>query len=269
MILFQSCRSFGLVVPIRSPVADAEHAKIHVKCDEMRQQCVNCLTNERHCSYASEQPILAPRTSITNGLLPQPQSQPVFSLQHMSLLVHVTTNPAEFIMCDELSPAIISDILKPALEIHYVMDALHALSALQHSLQNPSRSTNYRLLSIQFQGRAFSLHNDSAIDSSAHGILPRFMFSLLLGYSSLHDTLSSSQKDITIFIKKFGDYLLLIHLDPAQCQGDLSSICTIGVCPQWDRFMELPKEGGFGVGLGKAVARVSMQSKTLQISPMD
>ncbi|KAH7136942.1 hypothetical protein B0J13DRAFT_560286 [Dactylonectria estremocensis] len=196
----------------------------HVKCDEMRPQCVNCLTNERQCSYASEQLTLAPRTGTTNASLPQPQSQPVFSLQHMSLLVHVTTHPAEFIMCDELSPAIISDILKPALEIHYLMDALLALSALQHSLQNPSSSTNYRLLSIQLQGRAFSLHNDSAIDSSAHGILPRFIFSLLLGYFSLHDTLSSSQKDMSIFIEKFGDYLPLIHLGKTMARDHWTAI---------------------------------------------
>lgn len=184
----------------------------HVKCDEIRPQCANCLTNERQCSYASEQLILAPRAGSINGSLPQPQSHLMFSLQHMSLLVNVTNNPAEFIMCDELSQVIISDIIKPALEIQYVMDALLALSALQHSLQNTSSSTNYRLLSIQLQGRALSLHNNSAMDSSTHGILPRFIFSMLLGYSLLHDTLSSSKKDISIFIKKFGDYLPLIQL---------------------------------------------------------
>lgn len=92
------------------------------------------------------------------------------------------------------------------------MDQLLALSALQRSLQNSSGSTNYHLLSMQLQGRALSLHNDSAMDSSAHGILPRFIFSMLLGYSLLYDTLSSPQKDLSIFIEKLGDYLRLIQL---------------------------------------------------------
>ncbi|KPM35802.1 hypothetical protein AK830_g10784 [Neonectria ditissima] len=184
----------------------------HVKCDEIRPQCVNCLTNERQCSYTSEQLTRAPRTGALSGLLPQLSSYPMFSLQHMSLLVNVTDNPAGFIMCDEPSQAIVSDIIKPALEIQYVMDVLLALSALQRSLQNPSDSTDYRLLSIQLQGRALSVHNDSALDSSVNSILPRFIFSMLLGYSVLHDTLSSAQRDMSIFIEKFGDYLPLIQL---------------------------------------------------------
>ncbi|KAH7116462.1 hypothetical protein EDB81DRAFT_819612 [Dactylonectria macrodidyma] len=196
----------------------------HVKCDESRPQCVNCLTNERQCSYTTEQLILAPRIGTINGSLPHSQSHPVFSLQHMSLLLNVTNNPAEFIMCDELSQAIVSDIIKPALENQYVMDALLALSALQHSLQAPSGSTNYRLLSIQLQGRALSLHNDSAIDSSAHGFLPRFVFSMLLGYSLLHDTLSSSKEDISIFIEKFGDYLPVIQLGKTMARDHWATI---------------------------------------------
>ncbi|KAJ3546102.1 hypothetical protein NM208_g2164 [Fusarium decemcellulare] len=92
------------------------------------------------------------------------------------------------------------------------MDQLLALSALQSSLQHPEKSANLRLLSIQLQGRALSLHNASAARLSASGMLPRFMFSMLLAYSLLHDTLSSSRLGISTFIEKLGDFLQLIQL---------------------------------------------------------
>lgn len=136
----------------------------------------------------------------------------MFSLEHMSLLFNITSNPAGFIKCDEPSGAVISDIIECALENQYVMDQLLALSALQSSLQHPENSANLRLLSIQLQGRALSLHNASAAGLSASGMLPRFMFSMLLAYSLLHDTLSSPQLGMSMFIEKLGDFLQLIQL---------------------------------------------------------
>ncbi|EEU48314.1 uncharacterized protein NECHADRAFT_75759 [Fusarium vanettenii 77-13-4] len=175
-----------------------------------RGECRQC--KSRHVKCDELDPGSRANTVASSPALLHARDRHMFSLEHMSLLFNITSNPAGFIKCDEPSGAVISDIIECALKNQYVMDQLLALSALQSSLQHPENSANLRLLSIQLQGRALSLHNASAAGLSASGMLPRFMFSMLLAYSLLHDSLSSSQLGMSTFIEKLGDFLQLIQL---------------------------------------------------------
>ncbi|KAI8719893.1 hypothetical protein NCS52_00771600 [Fusarium sp. LHS14.1] len=184
-----------------------------------RGGCRQC--KSRHIKCDELDPGSRANTVASSPTLLHARDRHMFNLEHMSLLFNITSNPAGFIKCDEPSGAVISDIIECALKNQYVMDQLLALSALQSSLQHPENSANLRLLSIQLQGRALSLHNASAAKLSASRMLPRFMFSMLLAYALLHDTLSSSQLGISTFIEKLGDFLQLIQLelDPKHSQS--------------------------------------------------
>lgn len=185
----------------------------HVKCDEERPQCNNCLTTDRQCVYAGDGGSNPPKSPGTaSAATSTTQDNLLFGLEHMSLLLDAKDRPDLLFMCDEFSQPIISVVLGFALERQHIMDQLLAVCALRRQMTTPPSVTNYLLLNAELQGRALSTHNISDLAVSTDDMLPRFVFGMMLGYSHLGEMYSSIEGTPSGFYGKLREYMCLVKL---------------------------------------------------------
>ncbi|KAK4241769.1 acyl-CoA N-acyltransferase [Achaetomium macrosporum] len=209
-----------------------ECKKRHIKCDETRPQCINCTTVQRECRYstpwagaerspshrsASPQ-VSPPGHDLTPTALPAafPGLHPLATgeephssvdMVHMELLHHYLTDPVLHIAP---SSSLREVMMANGLREPYVMHSLLALSAHHLSVIRPGQEVFYRTLATQLQTRALSLFNSidvSLLGDSAEKRVPVFVFSSVLGFHALCDSLTYRDPDFDSAFARFMGYL--------------------------------------------------------------
>ncbi|KAK4127224.1 hypothetical protein N657DRAFT_548492, partial [Parathielavia appendiculata] len=244
-----------------------ECKKRHIKCDESRPHCINCTTVERRCRYStpwtpterspsdrSASPqivstVYAP--TPTHPTEAYPSLHPFASAEnphstvdmvHMELLHHYMANTSSIHPMDTCMKGIIMNI---ALREPYVMHSVLALSAHHLSAIRHDRQAFYHNLAIQLQTDALSLFNSidvSLFGDSVEKRIPVFIFSCLLGFHALCDTLSHRDPDPDSAIARFLGYLALhrgmhtvMHGYWDQLRQSELKVIFDEVVPQWFR----------------------------------
>ncbi|KAK0628952.1 hypothetical protein B0T17DRAFT_488944 [Bombardia bombarda] len=205
----------------------------HIKCDETRPQCINCVTAERACPYpaSTTSPASAasassksgspqmPRAGCSPGPVPGPapglhllddddddDNGPPVNLLHMELLYHYLTDT--FASYSPMSDTLQQIIMRHALREPYLMYQVLAVSARHLSVLRPQQADYYHDQAIELQTRALSLFN--AIDlASLTSRVPVFVFSSTLGFHALYDMLSHRDDTFASALARFTGYLRL------------------------------------------------------------
>ncbi|KAK1138413.1 hypothetical protein N8T08_002630 [Aspergillus melleus] len=201
----------------------------HVKCDEKRPACSNCITSERHCEYAGLEIIssrlrasrsrsrasasASPLTVESAPALPETSNKtsldnsPV-NMLHVELLHHFTTETLQSMSTGEaqLGPV---DILKYGLSAPYLMNQFLALSALHLSLLRPAQQKHYLHMASQLQAHALSIYNATRPEINQETCVTTLIFSSMIGLHTLCDSLNYREPNFTSFLDKFTDCLHL------------------------------------------------------------
>ncbi|KAJ4289139.1 hypothetical protein N0V90_011481 [Kalmusia sp. IMI 367209] len=220
----------------------------HVKCDEQRPVCNLCAISGQACSFASQGPsesssaeglfaklpvILnnkaihseATPVSSTPGAIdtarpalyiyPQialqldPPIENVINLEHIELLLHVTTSQDLFSLGGNREKHVSYLTLDRALHIGlqnpYLLHQLLAFSARHLATVYPLKSALYMRQAITLQTRAVSLFNTSSyVPIMQENCVPILLFSTVLGHHVLADTLSRrTEKELDKFLAHF------------------------------------------------------------------
>lgn len=193
----------------------------HIKCDERRPACSNCVTSDRQCSYlllyqhtpphpsplagspaCVDSPALtssapeseAEKPSRVSGLLGEG-----YSLLHLELFHHFDRNYSSSFSpgLPELEP-VLQLAVREAFVWPYLMDQLLAVSAAHKSTladgdSHSARSVLYRTEATRLQTRAVArLGHVSQCEISDENCVALFLFSMFLGQHALFDVFSSS-----------------------------------------------------------------------------
>jgi hypothetical protein len=128
---------------------------------------------------------------------------------HMELLHHYLTDPS----LPTLPTNALRDVtMANALREPYVMHSILALSAHHLAVIRPSQEAFYRTLATRLQTRALSLFNSidvSTFGDSAEKRVPVFIFSSVLGFNALCDTLTHRDPDFDSAFARFVEYMRL------------------------------------------------------------
>ncbi|KAI3330042.1 hypothetical protein F4824DRAFT_480415 [Ustulina deusta] len=246
----------------------------HVKCDETKPSCANCLIRELPCSFASiniSLPTLpnitsSPAATAATALVPldsqlsracrkdedeaqhgnsstlpllsyrgmsnpahdepcgllSPLSQgrtiltassPVdyalpgqtfqtFQLCHLELLHHFEHDMWSAVSLDDvMAKRFMVMVTSQAVTIPYLMDQLLAFSAAHMCTQRPHQASFYREEATRLQTRALGLFNAATVTVTTSDGVPAFLYSILLSYHILFDTLSA-RTDFPTFLDK-------------------------------------------------------------------
>ncbi|KAI0863838.1 hypothetical protein F4860DRAFT_501783 [Xylaria cubensis] len=194
----------------------------HVKCDETKPSCANCVIRQLQCSFVSGLPtpqsITSTPTATTTdscGLI-SPLSQdktiltvsspvnyvlpePTFQLHHLELFHHFEHDMWRFVSLDDMmGKNFIAMVARHAITIPYLMDQLLAFSAAHMSTHRPYQACFYREEATHLQTRALGLFNAAKATGEA---FPAFLFSILLSHQILFDTFST-RADFPTFLDK-------------------------------------------------------------------
>lgn len=195
---------------------------------------MNCTTVERRCQYST--PWIAPERSPSDqSASPQipstgPTSTPALSstafpglhpstpveeahstvdMVHMQLLYHYITNVGVY---PTMYDCMRNIIMSTALREPYVMHSVLALSAHHLSVTQPDQHAYYHNLAIQLQTQALSLFNRIDVGlfgDSVEKRIPVFIFSCVLGFHALCDTLTHRDPDFDSMLARYVSYLQL------------------------------------------------------------
>ncbi|RYC64450.1 hypothetical protein CHU98_g1751 [Xylaria longipes] len=234
----------------------------HVKCDETKPSCANCLIRRLPCSFAAASSLPTPQ-SITStptaavspdshlsrtcrqddeaqhgnsSMLPlshrgmsnpaydaggpiPPLSQdgitltlssPVnyalpeqtFQLYHLELFHHFEHDMWNFVSLDDaIGKRFITMVTRQAITRPYLMNQLLAFAAAHMCTYRPHQACFYREEATRLQTHALGLFNAAKATITTGEGLPAFLFSILLSYQILHDTLST-RTDFPTFLDK-------------------------------------------------------------------
>ncbi|KAK3401614.1 hypothetical protein B0T20DRAFT_450624 [Sordaria brevicollis] len=165
-------------------------------------------------------------------------SSPNVNMVHMELLYHYTTDI--FITFPPLGDTVRSLTMHHALREPYLMYQILALSARHLSVLRPHREAFYHHHAIQLQTHALTLFNriDMAhFDACIENRVPLFLFSSVLGFHALCDTLSYRDAEFPTTLTRFVGYLHLHrgiykimegHLEELK-QSELKPIIEVGI----------------------------------------
>ncbi|KAK3905193.1 acyl-CoA N-acyltransferase [Staphylotrichum tortipilum] len=216
-----------------------ECKKRHIKCDESRPQCLNCTTVERKCQYST--PWRATERSPSDGsaspqipstgptLVPSPAPDPsgaVFpdlqhllppdgphssvNMVHMELFHHYMTQQDVY---HQMEGSMKDVIVAVALREPYVMLSVLALSAYHLGVvRPPERRAFYRDLAVQLQTDALSLFNSidlAGFGDSVEKRIPVFIFSCILGFHALCDTMTHRDPRFEEALARYVSYVRL------------------------------------------------------------
>ncbi|KAI1159718.1 hypothetical protein F5B18DRAFT_664370 [Nemania serpens] len=196
----------------------------HVKCDETKPSCANCLIRQLQCSFAStlssNLPIpqsststptaTSPATDRTiftlsssvNYALPYILPEQTFQLHHLELFHHFERHMWSFVSLDDATgKRFMAMVTRQAITIPYLMDQLLAFSAAHMCTHKPDQAFFYREEATRLQTRALGLFNAAKATVTTGEGLPAFLFSILLAHQILFDTLST-RSDFPAFLDK-------------------------------------------------------------------
>ncbi|PLB45130.1 putative Zn(II)2Cys6 transcription factor [Aspergillus steynii IBT 23096] len=200
----------------------------HVKCDEKRPNCSNCITSERHCEYAglkliSSRPLRASRSSSRVSTSPSTAvatqiplevsneisiDSPPVNMLHFELLHHFTTETSKVMGTGDIQLTL-ADALKYGLSAPYLMNQFLALSALHLSLVRPAQQKHYRHSASQLQTHALSIYNTNRPEINQETCVATLLFSSMIGIHTLCDSLNYRESDFMSFLDRFVDCLHL------------------------------------------------------------
>ncbi|KAF2261254.1 Upc2 protein [Lojkania enalia] len=194
-----------------------ECKKRHIKCDERRPQCANCVTADRLCSFPepsySPNP-LAPSTLPATIKIEQLETQSPgngahFTAIHMALLHYAESHMEEYMALQGSVQPIIDIAINNALVAPYLLDQLLALSALHLATTDASTEPLYSYEATELQTRALELFNQARKDTSDTNCIAMFLFASFLGIHILKETLCKHRDSLCDFVDSFMHY---VHL---------------------------------------------------------
>ncbi|KAK3312598.1 hypothetical protein B0H66DRAFT_631205 [Apodospora peruviana] len=206
----------------------------HIRCDEIRPQCINCTTAERDCSYprttssnstntgnspvggsvgarysvSASPPITSYATAPTSGLMiggdmpsfalsGSASHLPDINMVHMELLYHYLTN--DLTSYPEMAEHFKQVSMSHALREPYLMYQILALAARHLCYCRPESAVFYQMQAIQLQTCALSLFNSLDIgyfNQSISKLATVFLFSSQLSIQTLCDMLSYRSRTV-------------------------------------------------------------------------
>lgn len=176
---------------------------------------------------------------IANNQDPSESHSPYVNMVHMELLYHYVSDI--FITLPPLGDTVRSLTMQHALREPYLMYQILALSARHLSVLRPHREAFYHHHAIQLQTHALTLFN--GIDMSHFDTcpvekrVPLFLFSSVLGFHALCDTLSYRDAEFPTTLTRFVGYLHLHrgiygvmegHIEEMK-QSELKPIIEVGI----------------------------------------
>ncbi|OJJ07768.1 hypothetical protein ASPVEDRAFT_877960 [Aspergillus versicolor CBS 583.65] len=170
----------------------------HVKCDEKRPVCSNCISAERDCGYgtrtlnsnATAVPPLTvsptPETPLSSASAGSASfsDQPV-NMLHVELFhnfctkIHDTFDPTG-------SVPWLAELLSQSITTPYLVNELLAFSSLHLSTQRPARREFYHFHAAQLQTHALAIFNEKNPEVTEENCLPLFLFSCLRLHHGSH-----------------------------------------------------------------------------------
>jgi len=209
-----------------------ECKKRKVKCDETQPTCRKCAIRNRHCVYAAtssrserisshdaaETPLSLSAAVTERTISPtiagsfseisaQGNMQPGFTILHMHLLYHATTDMASYMAFEGGVNSLIACALDNASAAPFVLDQLLALAALHRSTKDRNTNSVFRHEATALQTRALSHFNEASANPHEDMGIAAFVFVSLLGIHILHDTLTGAPQAIGRFISDFVNYM--------------------------------------------------------------
>ncbi|CCF42031.1 Upc2 protein [Colletotrichum higginsianum] len=203
--------------------------KRHIKCDETRPECRNCIMGERLCSYLvpgssndASHPRLAnavyPPGSVLSDhvpVVPKDASEgsscpkPTFTATHMALLHYAETNMSEYMALQGSVRPLIDTAVEHAFTTPYLLDQLLALSALHLSTRDVAQAASFRHQATELQTRALGCFNQAKDHICDSNYMSAFLFASFLGLHVLHETLQIQHDTLAGFVDGFVGYARL------------------------------------------------------------
>ncbi|KAJ3544146.1 hypothetical protein NM208_g1833 [Fusarium decemcellulare] len=188
----------------------------HIRCDEGKPLCTNCITADRRCEYrkactpdsGSVSTLPSVATLINPTVSGAPQSVQgdheavgvKVNMHHMELLVHFSLS----IYLPELDgdESLTKLVLQAALNAPYLMHEILALSARHLSAIRPDRSEWYLQQAVELQTKAIALFNNASRDEDQDSRVAKLLFSSILGRHILVDVLVHRGLDFADFLSR-------------------------------------------------------------------
>ncbi|KAJ4200019.1 hypothetical protein NW759_015969 [Fusarium solani] len=174
----------------------------HIRCDEGRPICANCISARRKCEYrkpnASDQDVASRLPPLaTLGLSPG-AGVANLNMHQLELLVHFSF--AIYVPELEEDHDATKLVLEAALNAEYLMLEVLALSARHLSAIRPDKAAWYLDLAFELQTKAIRLFNTNAAQDES---VQKLLFSSILGRHILVDTLVSRDLEFDQFLDRF------------------------------------------------------------------
>ncbi|KAI9037165.1 Zn(II)2Cys6 transcription factor domain-containing protein [Aspergillus affinis] len=197
----------------------------HMKCDEKKPICSNCISSQRYCEFVEAAPIAKTSYSASGETAPAPSAVPSpasqlnksleddpVSMLHMELLYHTSSETLKSVYGPAtLSTLPFQEILKYGLAAPYLMNELLALGALHLSVVRKEQCAFYRHHSSHLQNYALSSFNKLSPHITEENCVPIFLFAGMLGLHMLCETLVFRDDDFESFLDRFVQYNKLHH----------------------------------------------------------
>ncbi|KAI1009406.1 hypothetical protein LB504_002956 [Fusarium proliferatum] len=191
----------------------------HIRCDEGKPICINCITAERSCEYRKRKsPDLndatlpssesnatlmqdADNSSATSSLRIKKAPTTDVNMSHLELLVHFSFA----IYAPELEEHNLSTnlVLEAALKEKYLMLEVLAISARHLSTTDTDEADCYSRQAVELQTKAIELFNNADTVAADDNPIARLLFSSVLGRHMLVDVLARRDADLETFIDRF------------------------------------------------------------------
>ncbi|KAJ6185552.1 hypothetical protein N7519_006853 [Penicillium mononematosum] len=201
----------------------------HMKCDEKRPICSNCISSQRHCEFL--QPVPSGQSSrsvrsenatgspavaspaVTSSPAQEPSNNPEdapVNMLHVELAHNISSGFMSGFTYPDNSPSIpFEDILRYGLNAPYLMNEVLSLSALHLSIVRPGQRDFYRHHSTQLQNYALNSFNNSSSQINDENYVSIFLFAGILGLHMLCETLVYRENDFENFLDQFVQYTVL------------------------------------------------------------
>ncbi|KAJ5941445.1 hypothetical protein N7516_001613 [Penicillium verrucosum] len=190
----------------------------HIKCDEKRPICSNCISSQRHCGFpdpvpteqphsVTSEPAISSRAVVSPAVTSSPTQEPSnnpedapVNMLHVELVHNLSS---ETIKPFNHSNTPFHDIVRYGIGAPYLMNELLSLSSLHLSIMRPGHRDFYRHHSTQLQSYALSSFNSSSSQINDNNYVAVFLFAGILGVHMLCETLVYRDNDFEGFLDQF------------------------------------------------------------------
>ncbi|CAG8900166.1 unnamed protein product [Penicillium egyptiacum] len=201
----------------------------HMKCDEKRPICSNCISSQRECQFLQtlfsesssrnvrRETATGPPTVASPAVISSPAQEPGNSpedapvnMLHVELVHNFSSDSLNgFNRPHNFSDVPFQDILRYGLNAPYLMNEVLSLSALHLSIVRPGQREYYRHHSTQLQNYALSSFNNLSAQINDENYVSIFVFAGILGLHMLCETLVYRENNFESFLDQFVRYVVL------------------------------------------------------------